>query len=229
MTDAERVAVSWSGGKDAAVALWELLADDAYEVVELLTTVSEATGRTTMHGVREDVLAAQAAALDVPLRTVELPEPCPNEEYARRMADAIETYERRGVERMAFADLFLEDVRAYREERLADAGVDGLWPVWGRDTADVARAFAARFEALVVCVDGGALDASFVGRAFDAAFLADIPDDVDPCGENGEFHTFVSDGPPFDAPVPVEPGERVTREVGDGVAHYCEVTLAEGC
>ncbi|WP_227353142.1 adenine nucleotide alpha hydrolase [Haladaptatus salinisoli] len=207
--------LSWSGGKDAAFALREL--DD---VAELLTTVSE-NGRSSMHGVRRELYEAQAESVGLPIRFVELPEDCPNEGYESRMAAAMAEYESREIERVAFADLFLEDVRAYREERLAGTEIDGCWPLWGRDTDEQIRAFLdAGFRATVVAVDGSKLGASFAGRELDEAFLADLPTGVDPCGENGEFHTFVWDGPGFDSPVSFELGEAVTREVGDGEFHY---------
>lgn len=220
-----KTVLSWSGGKDASYALREMI-DSGVEPVELLTTVSADTGRSSMHGVRRDLYERQAAALDLPIKFVEIPDDASNDEYESAMAEATAEYEQRGVERIAFADLYLEDVRAYREERLADTGIEGYWPIWGRDTDDVIREFLdAGFEAVVVAVDGEALDASFAGRSLDADFLADLPDGVDPCGEDGEFHTFVSDGPIFDRAVPVDRGERVTREVGpdDAPIHYCDL------
>ncbi|MFC7081779.1 adenine nucleotide alpha hydrolase [Halorussus caseinilyticus] len=220
--------LSWSGGKDAAYALWKMRESDS-SVRELLTTVSADTDRASMHGVRRGLYERQADAIGLPIRFVELPGDASNDEYEAVMADAMADYARRGVERVAFADLYLEDVRAYRESRLADAEIEGHWPVWGRDTETVAREFADAFAATVVAVDDDALDASFAGRRFDADFLADRPENVDPCGENGEFHTFVHDGPIFDRPVPVELGERVTKEVGHGDAtiHYRDLLAAE--
>jgi uncharacterized protein (TIGR00290 family) len=221
--------LSWSGGKDATVALREMR-DSDIQVRELLTTVSTETGRSSMHGVRRELYEQQAAALGLPIRFVEIPEDADNDEYDERMAAATADYERRGVEYVAFADLHLDDVRAYREQRLADADLDGYWPVWGRNTDELVREFLdAGFEATVVAVDGAALPASFTGCRLDADFLADLPDEVDPCGENGEFHTFVHDGPVFEEPVPVETGERVTKEVGHGDAtvHYCDLLAAD--
>nr|WP_246045660.1 ATP-binding protein [Halorussus ruber] len=163
------------------------------------------------------------------MRFAELPEDASNEEYEETMAEVMADYAARGIERVAFADLYLEDVRAYREERLRNAPVEGYWPIWGRNTETVAREFAANFAATVVAVDDDALDSSFAGRRFDADLLADLPDEVNPCGENGEFHTFVYDGPIFDRAVPVETGERVTKEVGhgDAVVHYCDLLAAD--
>lgn len=210
--------LSWSGGKDAAYALFEL-----GEVTELLTSVGE-NGRSSMHGVRRELYDAQAEALGIPIRYVELPMECSNEEYESRMAAVMAEYETRGIERVAFADLFLEDIRVYRREQLAETGIEGYWPVWNLDTDEQIRAYLnAGFRATVVTVDGAKLDASFAGRELDESFLADMPDGVDPCGENGEFHTFVWDGPTFDSPLSVEVGETVTKEVGDGEYHYCDL------
>jgi len=217
------IAVSWSGGKDCAVALRELRADPEVTVAELLTTVREDVQRSSMHGVRREHHEAQADALGLPLRVVELPADVGNDEYEARMAAAHDAMASDGIDRIAFADLFLEDVRAYREANVADAPIDGVWPLWGRDTAEFAREFADEFDAVVVCVDDEALDADFAGRTFDRGFLADLPGGVDPCGEHGEFHTFVRDGPGFDERVGVEPRERVTKSVGDGTFHYCEL------
>ncbi|AHG04886.1 ATPase [Halobacterium sp. DL1] len=217
------VAVSWSGGKDCAVALRELRATRGVDVAELLTTVREDVQRSSMHGVRREHHEAQATAVGLPLHVVELPADVDNDEYEARMRAAHDAMAGGGVERVAFADLFLEDVRAYREANLNDSPIDGVWPLWGRDTRELARVFANDFDAVVVCVDDDALDADFAGRTFDRGFLADLPDDVDPCGEHGEFHTFVRDGPGFEERVPVEPTERVTKTVGDGTFHYCEL------
>jgi len=223
--------LSWSGGKDASYALWKMQEADATsdaEVVALLTTVSAETGRTSMHGVRRDLYERQADALGLPIRFVELPVDADNDAYEETMAAVTADYEDRGVARIAFADLYLEDVRTYREERLADSDLSGYWPIWGRDTEAVAREFADAFAATVVAVDDDALDASFAGRRFDTDLLAALPEGVDPCGENGEFHTFVHDGPVFDAPVPVETGERVTKAVGEETTiHYCDLLAAD--
>jgi uncharacterized protein (TIGR00290 family) len=223
--------LSWSGGKDASFALWEMEQSETdTEVVELLTTVSAETGRSGMHGVHRDLYERQAEALVLPIRFVEIPEDASNDEYEAALAEVTAEYERRGVEQMAFADLYLDGIREYREDRLADSQLDGYWPIWGRDTDEVIREFLNRgFEATVVAVEDDALDASFAGRRLDADFLADLPEDVDPCGENGEFHTFVHDGPIFDAPVPIRTGETTTIEPrhGDMVVHQCEIHLTE--
>ncbi len=210
--DPQRVALSWSGGKDSALAL-RALREEGTEPVALITTFTADFGRISMHGVRRELARAQAKAIGVPLVEVDIPAACPNEVYEERMAQALRAPELEGVGTIAFADLFLEDIRAYREERLAGAGRGALFPVWGRDTGELAREFVdAGFEAVLVCVDPAQLDPSFAGRPFDEALLADLPADVDPCGENGEFHTFVHAGPIFERPIEIELGEAVTRE-----------------
>ncbi|WP_232686566.1 ATP-binding protein [Halobacterium zhouii] len=219
----ETTAVSWSGGKDCAVALRELRDDAEVAVSELLTTVRADVDRSSMHGVRREHHEAQADSLGLPLRVVELPADVENDEYERTMRETLDAMAGDGVASVAFADLFLEDVREYREANVADSPVSGAWPLWGRDTDELAREFAAEFDAVVVCVDDDALDESFVGRPFDREFLADLPESVDPCGEYGEFHTFVRDGPGFEYKVDVEPTDRVTKTVGDGEFHYCEL------
>jgi len=206
------VALSWSGGKDSALALLALR-EAGTEPVVLLTTLTEDYDRVSMHGVRGELLRAQARAAGVELVEVGIPAACPNEVYERRMAAALSSPPLAGVSAVAFADLFLEEIRAYREQRLAASGRMALFPVWGRDTGLLAREFVARgFEATLVCVDPARLDPSFAGRRFDEDLLADLPDGVDPCGENGEFHTFVHAGPIFDRPVPIAHGDTVTRD-----------------
>jgi uncharacterized protein (TIGR00290 family) len=212
MSGAAAVALSWSGGKDSALALLALR-EAGTEPAVLLTTLTEDYDRVSMHGVRGELLRAQAQATGVELVEVRIPAACPNEVYERRMAAALSSPPLAGVEAVAFADLFLEDIRAYREQRLAAAGRAALFPVWGRDTGLLAREFVARgFEAVLVCVDPARLDPSFVGRPFDEDLLADLPAGVDPCGENGEFHTFVHAGPVFDRPIPIEHADTVTRD-----------------
>lgn len=223
-----RAVCSWSGGKDAAYALYELQRTDT-RVEELMTTVSAETGRSSMHGVRRELYERQASAVGLPVRFVELPSETSNEGYERTMSDVTEAYASRGIDRIVFADLLLEDVREYREERLSGTDLEGCWPLWGRDTAELAHAVLdAGFRATVVCVDGGLFDPSVAGRPFDEGFLADLPLTVDPCGENGEFHTFVHDGPMFDEPVGIERGETVTRDVGSGEFHYRDLLSTAG-
>jgi len=215
-------ALSWSGGKDSALALWTLRREQL-EPEALITTVTETYDRISMHGVRRELLARQAEALDRPLVEVVIPPACVNEIYEARMAEAFAAAPLSGVDAVAFGDLFLEDVRAYREERLAGAGKRGLFPLWGRETAALAREFLdAGFKAILVCVDPRALDPAFAGRRYDERLLAQLPPGVDPCGENGEFHTFVYAGPIFAGPIACEPGEILER---DGFV-FCDLTPA---
>jgi uncharacterized protein (TIGR00290 family) len=208
-----RALVAWSSGKDAAYALHEVRRAGDFEVVGLLTTVTRTFERVAMHGVREVLLEAQAASIGLPLARVEIPYPCPNEVYEQAMAGVLAAAAARGVTHVVFGDLFLADVRAYREAQLAQAGFTGVFPLWGRDTASLAREMiAAGLDARLVCVDPSRLDRSFAGRKFDAELLAALPAGVDPCGENGEFHTFVADGPMFTRPVRVRPGVIVDRD-----------------
>ena len=207
------VVLSWSGGKDSALALWAMREELGVEPAALLTTFTEDYGRVSMHAVRRPLLEAQAAAVGVPLVEVGIPAVCSNEVYEERMAAALASPPLAEVEEFAFADLFLADIRAYREGRLAAIGRRATFPIWGRETGALARRFVdAGFAATLVCVDPRQLDRSFAGRAFDAELLRDLPAGVDPCGENGEFHTFVTAGPIFSAPVPVEHGETVERD-----------------
>lgn len=214
------VVFSWSAGKDSAFGLWTLLRDPAYEVRSLLTTITEGYDRVSMSGVREALLDRQAEALGLPVIKVRIPPACANEVYEQRMASTFAAEAFDGVDHVAFSDLFLEDVRAYREDRLAQVGKRGVFPLWGRDTGELAEEMVTSgFRAIVVCVDPRALDPSFAGRSFDEAFLADLPVSVDPCGENGEFHTFVWDAPMYREAISCQTGEVVNR---DGFV-YCDV------
>jgi uncharacterized protein (TIGR00290 family) len=217
------VVFSWSAGKDSAFGLWTVLGDPSYKVRALLTTVTEGYNRVSMSGVREELLHRQADVLGLPVVKVMIPPSCPNELYEQRIASTLAAEALRGIDHVAFSDLFLEDVRAYREERLGSAGKHGVFPLWGRDTTELARDMVtAGFRAIVVCVDPRALDPSFAGRDFDDGFLADLPPSVDPCGENGEFHTFVWGAPMYREPISCRTGEVVTR---DGFV-YCDVVPA---
>ncbi len=220
------IVMSWSGGKDSAVALHELLNTNAYNVVALLTTVSGEYRRISIHGVREALLESQADAIGIPLDKVYLPSsdgsPCPNDVYERIMAEVMARYKARGVEAVGFGDLLLEDVRAYREQNLAKAGMRGVFPLWKRDTAKLAReVIAMGFKGYLSCVEGK-VGPGFAGRPYDDELLASLPAGIDPCGEYGEFHTFVYDGPVFKRPVPIAVGEIVTR---DG-RHYADLVPA---
>ncbi len=219
-----KAVVSWSSGKDSAFALHEVRRSDAFEVVGLLTTVTETYARVSMHGVRENILDAQARAAGLPLHKVRIPSPCPNEVYERAMARALEALRGDGVSRVVFGDLFLEDIRAYREEKLRGTGVEPVFPLWGRPTDRLAREIIdAGVRAHLVALDPRKLPARFAGRTFDRALLADLPDTVDPCGERGEFHTCVTAGPMFTAPIPVVRGPVVER---DGFV-FADLELAE--
>jgi uncharacterized protein (TIGR00290 family) len=198
----EPVIVFWSGGKDSALALHTIQQAGNYEIAALLTTVSEDDERISMHGVRRSLLEQQAAMLGLPLEVVPMPPFPSNAVYLQRLRRALQPYAARGVRTVVFGDLFLADLRAWREAQFAEMELRCVFPLWGRDTAALAREFVRLgFKAVTVCVDGQTLDRAIAGRLFDAAFLAELPPEVDPCGENGEFHTFVWDGPNFKAPV----------------------------
>ncbi len=208
-----KVLVSWSSGKDSAWMLHLLRRQGRLEGAALLTTINETADRVAMHGVRRTLLEAQARAAGLPLRVIPLPHPCPNDVYEARMRTAVEQAVADGFTLAAFGDLFLQDVRAYRERQLADTGLAPLFPLWGRDTAALAREIVgAGVKATVTCVDTRALDRRFAGRRFDAALLAELPPGVDPCGERGEFHTVVTAGPMFDREIAVTPGSVVERD-----------------
>ncbi len=219
-----KVLVSWSSGKDSAWMLHVLRTIHPGAAQGLLTTTNEVFDRVAMHGVRRDVLEAQAAAAQLPLEVVPLPWPCPNEEYERRMAGAVDRAVADGFTHVAFGDLFLEDVRRYREERLAGTGLTPLFPLWKTTTtAALARQMLdAGLSARLSTVDPRHLDVSFAGRVFDADLLAELPAAVDPCGERGEFHTCVTAGPMFSGPIDVVVGETVVR---DGFA-FADIVLA---
>jgi uncharacterized protein (TIGR00290 family) len=205
--------LSWSSGKDSAWTLQTLQQDPGFEVVGLLTTLNQKAERVAMHAVRARLLDLQAEAAGLPLIKIGLPYPCTNADYERIMGEAMADAKAEGVEAMAFGDLFLEDIRAYREDKLQGTGIDPVFPLWGRDTSELAREMiAGGLGARLTCVDPRQLDPGFAGREFDAALLEAFPDGVDPCGERGEFHSFVYEAPCFRAPIPVVTGEVVERE-----------------
>jgi len=213
-----RLVMAWSGGKDCALALHELQRDGQYDVVGLLTTVAMPFDRVSHHGVRSSLIERQAEAIGIPLHRIDLPVGESDEvvmaEYERLMRDAMLEYRSQGVDTVAFGDIFLEDLRAHRERKLAEIGMHAVFPLWKRDTTELAHAFInAGFRAVLTCVMSEKLDQSFAGRQFDLDLLRDLPEGVDPCGERGEFHSFVYAGPVFHQPLAVDVGETVTRDV----------------
>jgi uncharacterized protein (TIGR00290 family) len=213
MNSPTKALLSWSSGKDSAWSLHVLRKRGEVEVVGLLTTVNEVYSRVAMHAVRVELLDAQANAVGLPLWKIPIPSPCSNAQYEAAMLAAIERAKSDGVNTFAFGDLFLEDIRRYREERLRETGVSPIFPIWALPTIELAREMiASGLRARVTCVDPKQLPASFAGREFDAGFLADLPPAVDPCGERGEFHTFAYDGPMFRHRVPVQGGEIIERD-----------------
>jgi len=209
----ESILLSWSGGKDSSLALRQLTTDQRYHVKALITTVTEDFNRVSMHGVRRSLLHAQASSLGIPLEEVWIPKNASNEIYEERMMEVLGRYKEKGIKRVAFGDLFLRDIRAYREQKLAQVGMEGLFPLWGKDTHELANEFIeAGFLAVICCVDPRKLSGEFCGRDFDAEFLGSVPATVDPCGENGEFHTFVYAGPNFRRAIPITKGSVVLRD-----------------
>jgi uncharacterized protein (TIGR00290 family) len=213
MASPEPILFCWSGGKDSAIALHALLQRNDVRVTSLLTTVTDEYDRISMHGVRRELLLLQAHSIGLPLHEVRIPPQCVNSIYEARMEEALRLHYANGVRTVAFGDIFLEDLRAWREKNLARIGMTALFPIWKRDTRELIRHFhASRFRSIAVCVDSKALDPSFAGRELDESFFRDLPPQVDPCGENGEFHTFVFDGPIFRRPIPVRTGEVIQRD-----------------
>lgn len=217
-----RILFAWSSGKDSALALYELKQRENIEIVSLLTTVTEGYDRISMHGVRRTLLAEQAESMGYPLEEIVIPQNCSNEIYEARMRQSLDKYSREGIQSAAFGDLYLQDVRNYREERMAQVGMRCLFPLWDRPTPELARKFIdLGFRAFIACVDTQTLPKEFAGREFNEDFLRDLPAGVDPCGENGEFHSFVFDGPIFRNPIKVQPGEKILR---DNRFYFCDLT-----
>jgi uncharacterized protein (TIGR00290 family) len=220
----EKVVLSWSGGKDSAMTAYHLLASQRYEIAALMTTVTEEFDRISMHGVRRDLLEQQAASLGIPLHKVMIPKDCPNATYEARMREALGRFKAQGITKIAFGDLFLEDLRQYRDERLAQVGMTGVYPIWMRDTEELVRTFIGLgFKAILACVDTQAIDAAFAGREIDHDLLRDLPESADPCGEYGEYHSFVYAGPIFKKAIPCKAGERVMRTPR---FNYCDIVPA---
>jgi uncharacterized protein (TIGR00290 family) len=220
----EKIVFAWSSGKDSARALHELMQDSGYEVIGLMTTVTEGYDRISMHGVRIELVEQQAASIGLPLEKVYIPKESSNENYETAMRLALLGYKAKGVTSVAFGDLFLEDLKAYREKKLAEVGMKAVFPLWKRDTTELSQSFIRHgFRAIITCVDSQVLGGEFSGRLYDEQFLADLPPHIDPCGENGEFHSFVFDGPLFSSPVRFEKGEVVVR---DNRFYFCELLQA---
>ncbi|MFC1915886.1 diphthine--ammonia ligase [Chloroflexota bacterium] len=209
----EKVILSWSGGKDSAISLYEIQKGGKYEVVSLLTTINTDYDRVSMHGVRRTLVEQQATMLDLPLEKVFVSKTCSNEEYDSKMSEVLTRFKGDGITQVVFGDIFLEWVKEYRENNLVKLGMGGNFPIWGRDTDKLTRSFITLgFKAVITCVDTKVLDKSFLGRTLDKSFLAELPPDVDPGGENGEFHSFVFAGPIFEKKIAYTLGESVLRD-----------------
>ena len=218
---AEKVLFTWSGGKDSVLALYEIQKRDDQKVVALLTTVTEDYDRISMHGVRSILLEHQANSLGLPIEKVYLSKNSSNEEYEASMREVLQRYLTFGVSSVVFGDIFLEDLRKYREDNLSKIGMKAVFPIWKRDTTELAHEFIdLGFRAVIICVDSSLLDKTFVGRLFDRQLLSELPANVDPCGENGEFHSFVYDGPIFQKRVSYKKGEVNLR---DDRFWYCDL------
>ncbi|MGC8961853.1 MAG: diphthine--ammonia ligase [Candidatus Bathyarchaeia archaeon] len=217
----EKIILAWSGGKDCAMALYELRKARRYEVLALLATVTKDYDRISMHGVRSALVEQQARSLGLPLDKIYISKDSSNEEYEAKMREKLTQYRSRGVLSVAFGDVSLEEVRNYRDENLSKLEMEGVYPLWKRDTAELARAFVGLgFKAVTTCVDAKSLGRGFVGRDFDEGFLSELPSGVDPCGENGEFHSFVYDGPIFAWKIPYVKGDVVLR---DDRFYFCDL------
>jgi uncharacterized protein (TIGR00290 family) len=226
----EPILVNWSSGKDSALSLYELQHNEqlatSYELLALLTTLTSEYERVSMHGVRRELLEEQAASIGLPLELVLIPPDCSNEKYESLMHAALTGYKERGVSQVVSGDIFLEDIREYRDNNFAKLDMKGLYPIWGRDSRELAESFISLgFKAVLTCVDTEKLDASFSGREYDAKLLEDLPPGIDPCGENGEFHTFCYAGPIFKKEIAVTRGEVVLR---DKRFSFCDLLLATG-
>lgn len=217
----EKIILAWSGGKDSTLALYEILQNSNYEVATLLTTITSDYDRISMHGVRRSLLEKQVQSLGLPLEKVFITANTSNEQYEFIMQDALTKYKKAGVSCVAFGDIFLEDLKKYREDNLAKIGMTGLFPLWKKDTTELANSFIELgFKTIITCVDTNFLDKIFAGRTFDKNFLSSLPANADPCGENGEFHSFVCDGPIFKKRIPYEIGAMVLRE---NRFYYCDL------
>jgi len=222
----EKVILSWSGGKDSAIALYEILKSGKYEIVSLLTTITEDYDRVSLHGVPRTLVEQQAHSLGLPLEEVFISKSSSNEEYNSKMNETLIKFKQDGISQVVFGDIFLEWVKKYREDNLSKLGMKGIFPIWGRDTTELTRSFITLgFQAIVTCVNSKVLDKRFVGRTLDKHFLAELPSNVDPGGENGEFHSFVFDGPIFKEKIAYALGESVQRDS----FYFCDLLPKERC
>jgi len=215
--------VSWSGGKDSTLALNEILNNTDYEVCSLITTVTVVYDRISIHGVRNELLEQQVQSIGLPLHKVSIPKDSTNEQYEKALTDVLLKFKNEGIDEVVFGDIFLEDVKKYRDELLDKLNMKGVYPIWKKDSKELARKFIELgFKAVTTCIDSQQIDKKFVGREYDSEFLNDLPKSADPCGENGEFHTFVYDGPLFDKKIDFTKGEIVFR---DDRFYYCDLIL----
>lgn len=219
---AEKIVFNWSGGKDSAMAVYEIMnSEKPFEIISLLTTLTGDYDRISMHGVRRELLEKQAESLSIPLDKIYITKNGSNEDYENALKASLSAYKKQGVSTVAFGDIFLEDLKKYREDNLAKVSMSAIFPIWKKDTTYLANKFInVGFKNIITCVDTKYLDKDFAGRNFDEQFLADLPDNVDPCGENGEFHSFVYDGPIFQNRIPFKKGEIVLR---DKRFYYCDL------
>lgn len=216
----EKILFTWSGGKDSSMALYSIIKEGKYDIASLITTVTEDYDRISMHGVRRELLMRQAESMGLNLDIVYIPKDSSNDTYEHRMADVLSKYKEQGITKVAFGDIFLQDIREYRQKNLDKIGMRALFPLWKKDTLKLYRDFIrAGFCAVITCIDTRVLDESFAGRILDADFSDEIPENTDPCGENGEFHTFVFDGPIFKNKINCYPAEKVLR----GSFLFCDV------
>ncbi len=221
----EKVILAWSGGKDSAMSLYEIQSSGKYEIVSLLTTINQDYDRVSMHGVRRTLVEQQALSLGLPMEKVLVPKSCSNEEYEARMGEVLTRFKQDGINQVVFGDIFLEWVKEYRENNLSKLGMKGIFPIWGRDTDELTRSFITLgFQAVITCVDTKVLAQRFLGRMLDGQFLAELPPDVDPGGENGEFHSFVFAGPVFKDRIAYTLGETVQRDS----FYFCDLLPKEG-
>ncbi len=217
----EKILFTWSGGKDSALALHELRQANNCEIVCLLTTVTQGYDRISMHGVRNELLERQAKSLGLPLRKIEISQGASNEEYQTKMGCELEAFKAQGVTKVAFGDIFLEDLRDYRVEKLKQVGLEAIFPIWKRDTKELAKSFIDNgFKTVITCIDSQLLERKFAGMDFDDEFLSELPEKIDPCGENGEFHSFAYDGPIFSNPINFKKGEVQLRAER---FYYCDL------